>query len=78
MKYLQETDYKKFDYKFLTTFIEHVSLNYVQHEVLLTDGRIGTILMLNKNDLTRPLVQIGNLFVDLTKQKDLAIEKILL
>ena len=78
MKYLQETDYKKFDYKFLTTFIEHVSLNYVQHEVLLTDGRIGTILMINKNDLTRPLVQIGNLFVDLTKQKDLAIEKILL
>ncbi len=78
MKQLQETDYKKYDYKFLSTFIEHVSLNYVQHEVLLTDGRTGVILMINKTDLSRPLVQIGNLFVDLTKQKDLAIEKILM
>ncbi len=78
MRKLQETDYKKYDYKLLTTFIEHVSLNYVQHDVLLTDGRTGTILMINKTDISRPLIQIGNLFVDLTKQKDLAIEKILL
>jgi len=78
LKQMQDTDYKKFDYKFLTTFIEHVSLNYVQHEVLLTDGRTGTILMINKSDLTKPLIQIGNLFVDLTKRKDLAIEKILM
>ena len=78
LKQLQETDYKKYDYKLLTTFVEHVSLNYVQHEVQLTDGRIGVILMINKTDIARPLVQIGNLFVDLTKQKDLAIEKILL
>lgn len=78
MKQLQETDYKKYDYKFLTTFIEHVSQNYIQHEVLLTDGRTGTILMTNKTDLTRPLVQIGNLFIDLTKQRNLKIEKIIL
>jgi len=78
LKQLQETDYKKYDYNFLTTFIEHVSQNYIQHEVLLTDGRIGTILMINKANLSKPLVQIGNLFVDLAKQKDLSIEKILL
>lgn len=78
LRQLQKTDYKKYDYKLLTTFVEHVSLNYVQHDVQLTDGRIGTILMINKNDISRPLVQIDNLFIDLTKQKDLAIEKILL
>ena len=78
MKYLQETEYKKFDYRFLATFIEHVALNYVQHEVMLTDGRIGNIVMINKNDISRPLVQIDNLFIDLSKQKDLAIEKVLL
>lgn len=78
MKQLQDTDYKKYDYKFLTTFVEHVALNYVQHEVMLTDGRTGTILMINKTDISKPLVQIGNLFLDLTKQKDLAIEKIIL
>lgn len=78
LKCLQDTDYRKYDYKFLTTFIEHVALNYVQHEAVLTDGRSCTILMINKTDLTRPLVQINNLFVDLMKQKDLALDKILL
>lgn len=78
LRLLQETDYKKYDYRLLTTFVEHVSLNYVQHEVQLTDGRIGTILMINKADISRPLIQIGNLFVDLTKQKEISIEKILL
>ena len=78
MKYLQETDYKKYDYNFLTTFIERVSQNYIQHEVLLNDGRLGKILMINKGNLTKPLVKIDNLFVDLAKQKDLYIEKILL
>ena len=78
LRLLQETDYKKYDFKLLSTFIEHTSQNYIQHEVLLTDGRVGTIVMINKTDLTRPLVQIGNLFIDLKKQRDLAIEKILL
>ncbi len=77
LKTLQTANYKKFDYKLLTAFIEHVSQNYIRHSVILTDGRMGTIVMLNKTDLTKPLVQIDNLFIDLSKQRDVAIEKIL-
>ncbi len=77
LKILQETDYKKYDSKFLMSFIDRVSQNYIQHEVLLTNGQIGTIIMLNKIDLTKPLVQIGNLFLDLSLQKDITIEKFL-
>lgn len=77
LKALQETDYKKYDSKFLLTFIDRVSQNYIQHEVLLSNGQIGTIIMLNKLDLTKPLVQIGTAFVDLALQQDVSIEKIL-
>jgi len=75
LKILQETDYKKFDSKFLMTFIERVSQNYIQHDVLLTNGQTGTIIMLNRNDLTKPLIQVGNLFIDLALQKDVKIVK---
>ncbi len=77
LKALQETDYKKYDSKYLTTFIERVSQNYIQHEVLLTDGQTATIIMLNKLDLTKPLVQVGNMFLDLTLLKDVAIKQFL-
>ncbi len=75
LKTLQETDYKKFDSKFLMTFIERISQNYIQHEVLLTNGQTGTIIMLNKLDITRPLVQVDNHFIDLALQRDIGIEK---
>lgn len=73
LKFLQETDYAKYDSKFLLTFIERISENYIQHDVRLTNGETGTIIMLNKSDITRPLIQIGNLFMNLTLQKDVAI-----
>ena len=78
LKYLQEVEYNKYDYSLLSIFVEHVALNYVQHDVVLSDGRIGTILMINKNDISRPLVQIGNFFVDLSTQTRLSIKKILM
>lgn len=77
LKLLQETAFKKYDISFLTTFIERVSQNYIQHDVLLTNGQIGTIVMLNKLDLTKPLVQIGNLFMNLSLQNDIAIKEVL-
>ncbi len=77
LKLLQDTEYKKFDPQFLQTFIDRVSQNYIQHEVLLTDGQTATIIMLNKLDLTKPLVQVGNMFLDLALIKDLSIKKFL-
>ena len=77
LKYLQEIEQNKYDYSLLSLFMEHIALNYVQHDVVLSDGRIGTILMINKNDIAKPLVQIGNLFVDLSTQNRLSIKKIL-
>ena len=77
LKTLQETDYKKYDSKFLTVFIERISQNFIQHEVLLTNGQTGTIILLNKTDLTKPLVQVDNLFIDLSLQKDVTIKKFL-
>lgn len=77
LKYLQEVEHNKYDYSLLSVFVEHIALNYVQHDVVLSDGRIGTILMINKNDIARPLVQIGNFFVDLSTQTRLSIKKIL-
>ena len=67
----------KYDYSLLSIFMEHVALNYVQHDVVMSDGSIGTILMINKNDIARPLIQIGNFFVDLSTQNRLSIKKIL-
>lgn len=77
LKQFQNVEVGKFDSRYLLTFIERISQNFIQHDVLLTNGQTGTIVMLNKTDLTKPLIQIGTYFLDLSLRNDVGIKKIL-
>lgn len=77
LQYLEQQEFNKFDSSYLLVFIERIAQNFIRHEVQLNDGQVGTIVMLNKVDLTRPLVQVGTHFVDLAMRKDLTIVKVL-
>lgn len=77
MKSLEDTGYHKYDSNMLMTFITHVTNNFIRHNVRLSNGLIGQIVLINKFNLTRPLVQIGNSFIDLSIRKDLGINEIL-
>ncbi|ACB85691.1 HD-GYP domain-containing protein [Natranaerobius thermophilus] len=52
------------------TFFKRISEFFVGSTVIFNDGSIGKIVFLNKNDPTRPLVQIEDKFVDLSKHKN--------
>ncbi len=77
LKYLEDNGYHKYDSKMLMTFISHLTNNFIRHNVRLSNDMVGQIVLINKFNLTRPLVQIGNSFIDLAVRKDLAIKEIL-
>ena len=58
-------------------FLEKVMSSLIGHSVMLTDGRQGVILMMNAQELTRPLIQTGERFIDLSKEPAVHIEQIL-
>ena len=75
---IYETEgYQRFDPKYLYVFMENIVNTYMHNDVRLSDGRIGEIIMINKNELTRPIVKVGNAFVDLCNEKALSIVEIL-
>ena len=67
----------KYDTHFIMTFLENISSSYLNNMVRLSDGRIGEIIMINKNCLYKPIVKIGKEFVDLMSHPDLQIEQII-
>ena len=69
--------YKKYDTKYLVTFLEKISETYINRDVHLSTGETGRIIMINKNDLSRPLVKVGDEFIDLSKEREITIEVIL-
>ena len=68
--------YEKFDPKYIIPFLEGIVNSYLNEQVILSDGRVGTIVLNNKNALSRPVVRIGNELIDLSKEKNLFIHEI--
>lgn len=69
---------QKYDTKFIMTFLENVVSTYLHNRVLLSDGREGTIIFINKQALSRPLLKSGDTYIDLSKEpSSVVIESIL-
>ncbi|MDP4097927.1 HD-GYP domain-containing protein [Paenibacillus sp. P96] len=59
------------------TFIRHMLPNFIKKKVLLTNGRTGTIILNNPVDYFRPLIKMDEgYFIDLAKERELAIEEV--
>jgi HD-GYP domain-containing protein (c-di-GMP phosphodiesterase class II) len=60
------------------TLIKHLLPNFIGKKVLLSSGEIGSIIMTNQLDFFRPLVQTDSGFIDLSKERELAITEVYL
>ena len=66
-----------YDTSFLMTFLEHITMCYMGYRVRLNDGTIGTIVDMNKQDDTRPMIRVGSEYINLFRNPELFIEEIL-
>lgn len=57
-------------------FVQHILQGYIGNEVLLKGGTRGRIVQLFVEEINKPLLKIGEEFVDLRKKRDLTIEKV--
>lgn len=73
LSHIFDNCYIKFDTEMMICFIEHIVQNFIQYEVLLSDGQRGKIVMPNKKEPARPLIMVDGGFVDLSQRKDLTI-----
>lgn len=68
---------KKFDPKYLLTFLKRIMDTYMNNDVLLNNGETGTIIMINQLYLSKPVIKTSTGFIDLSQEPDLYIAKIL-
>lgn len=51
---------QKYKPKYILTFLERIASTYQSNHVLLSDGRAANIVLLNQNNLSKPLVQVDS------------------
>lgn len=64
----------KYDGHYLLTFLEHVATTYMNNRVRLNNGVEGDVIFMNRNQYSRPMLQCGDQFIDLSREPDLYIE----
>ena len=70
----EKDGYTKFETQYLLPFLEHIANAYIGVPVLLSNGLVGEVVMINRQKLSCPMVQVGTEFIDLTKWTDLKIK----
>lgn len=77
MQEMQRDIFGKLEPKIVLTFIEKMIGTLVGQNVLLTDGRSGKIMMMNPYNPAQPIVQVKNEVIDLGKNPDINMAKII-
>lgn len=65
------------DTRITLTFLEHVSNYYIGDSFILNTGEHCKVIYINPNIISRPLVQVGERYVDLSQNSELKISSML-
>jgi len=70
---LKTESFNKLEPKVTEVFLKNISRFYVGNKVRLNTGELGEVILLNKADVTRPLIKIGDDYFDLSTNYKLEI-----
>ena len=64
---------EKYDTNTIMTFLSNIVNTFIANRVMLNNGKIGDIVFINPDHLSRPVLKCGEEFIDLQKEKKLSI-----
>jgi HD-GYP domain-containing protein (c-di-GMP phosphodiesterase class II) len=76
LKQLGESTFGKLDPYICRVFMDKLMQSMIGNEAQLTDGRMGRIILILPHDPLRPLINIEEEFIDLSKERSLGIVRV--
>ncbi len=68
---------QKYDPQYILVFLEYIVNTYLNNRVRLSNGFEGEIVLINKLDLSKPMVKCGAHYIDLSQERNIHIEALL-
>lgn len=78
LKEMHQMSYSQLDPHITHTFIRKMLPNFLSKRAKLSDGRVGVIIMNHHTEFFRPLIQLDQQFIDLSKNRSIEIEEIMI
>ncbi|MDF2907382.1 MAG: hypothetical protein K0R34_2703 [Herbinix sp.] len=73
MSIFESEGFKKYDPKYLLTFMQSIAESYIKNNVRLSNNLVGEVVCINHTELSRPIVKVDNEFIDLSRQRSISI-----
>ena len=73
----EDNGFQKYDSEMIMTFLRNIVNTYIGSTVRLNSGEEGEIIFINREQLSKPTIKIGDDYIDLTKCPNVFIEEIL-
>ncbi len=77
MHMFEREGFVKYDVKYLLPFLDRAAQSFVNAKVKLSTGEIGRVIMINKKELSKPIVKVKDRFYDLSRDNSISIKKVL-
>ncbi|WP_282937604.1 HD-GYP domain-containing protein [Paenibacillus sp. RC67] len=74
---MQRGKFGELDPRIILLFVENTIQRLIGKQVVLTDGRVGEVVYLNPHHMEAPLVRVEDDFIDLSRERSLQIQEIL-
>lgn len=68
---------QKYDPAFILTFLKNIVNTYILHRVRLTTGEEGDIVYINPDRLSKPMVRVGDKYIDLSREPHIHIDSLI-
>lgn len=75
---LRRESFSSLDPYITQIFLKNISKFYVGNKVLLSDGTTGVIVYIHPQDETKPVVKVGDIFIDFLNEHNLQVDDILI
>jgi len=76
IKQFEADGYNKYDTSYLLTFLSNIAYIYFGSWVKLSNGEEGEVVYIHQNNLSRPVVKVGDKLIDLQKMTDVSISNV--
>lgn len=72
---IRQESFKRLDFKYCNMFINHIINFYIGEEAILNDNRLCKVVYINKDNLLNPILLHDGKLIDLSKEKDVYVER---
>lgn len=74
---LEQNNLEKFDLNFVHDFLNRITAYYQGERVELSNNQVGQIIFINTNNLSAPIVKVGDNFIDLANEDGIFVKRII-